>query len=67
MITNIDTTLKNQMINNRLQNLTRQHFEAKLDIIQAEANGRVEDVERYKEYLLQLEKSYIAIEALLNN
>jgi predicted nucleic acid-binding Zn-ribbon protein len=65
MITDIDVNIKTQLINNRLQNLSRQHFEAELDKVQADANGQADNVARVTERMTELENAYIAIEALL--
>jgi len=65
MITNIDVNIKTQLINNRLQNLSRQYFESELDKVQAQANGQIDNAERVTERMTELENAYIAIEALL--
>ena len=65
MITDIDVNIKTQLINNRLQNLSRQYFEAELDKVQSEANGQIDNAERVTERMTELENAYIAIEALL--
>ena len=65
MITDMDVNVKTQLINNRLQNLSRQHYEGELDRVHAEANGQIDSVERVTERMTELENAYIAIEALL--
>ncbi|MGO4887056.1 hypothetical protein ACJ2A9_04800 [Anaerobacillus sp. MEB173] len=66
MITNLEKDIRVQMINNRLQNLSRQYFEVKLDLVQAEANGSTGEIEHHTQRLTQLEKSYDAIKLLLD-
>jgi len=65
MITDIDVNIKTQLINSRLQNLSRQYFEAELDKAQANANSQTDNVTRITERMGELENAYIAIEALL--
>ena len=65
MITDMDVNVKTQLINNRLQNLSRQHYEGELDRVQAEANGQTDNVTRITERMGELENAYVAIEALL--
>lgn len=65
MITNLSNDLKTQLINNRLNNLSRQYFELEMDKAQAQSNGNDQDLQRVIERMTQLEKTYAAIEALL--
>lgn len=66
MITDIPQDVKTQIINNRLQGLSRQYFEVQLDMEQAKANGSsADEIARVQSRLTQLENAYTAVEALL--
>lgn len=64
MIT-LEKDLKVQMINNRLRNLARQHYDITLDIVQAEANGMTDEVLVHQDRLDKLQNAYVAIEGLI--
>lgn len=61
----LDDGLKEQLIVNRLKNLSRQHFETQLDLLQANAIGQTEAISQIQKRLDDIQASYNAIEALL--
>lgn len=62
----LSADMQKQLIQGRLANLSRQHFEAKLDETQHIAMGSSTDTERVQERIASIEKAYTAIEALLS-
>lgn len=63
----LDVNLKEQIIINRLKNLSRQHFEVNLDLIQANAIGQADAIPQIQKRLDDIQASYLAIESLINN